>query len=109
MRTWLLVLSAIALGLLGMASSAQADPVGVLALAKSLEEVLSRIQLWLLGIFAAVATLFLSIGGARYSMSGGDPGEAAKGKLAMKCAGLGYLVALLAPLVVEILKKIVGA
>ncbi|MBB4679487.1 pilin [Crossiella cryophila] len=109
MRRTLQVALLIAVGWLGSASSVQADPAAVLALAKSVEEVLSNIQLWLLGILGSLATLFLSFGGARYLAAGGDPGEVSKAKLALKCAGVGYVVALLAPLIVEILKRIVGA
>ncbi|GAA2778965.1 hypothetical protein GCM10010452_03140 [Crossiella cryophila] len=108
-RRTLQVALLIAVGWLGSASSVQADPAAVLALAKSVEEVLSNIQLWLLGILGSLATLFLSFGGARYLAAGGDPGEVSKAKLALKCAGVGYVVALLAPLIVEILKRIVGA
>ncbi|MGO1053260.1 pilin [Crossiella sp. CA198] len=109
MRRALPVVALLAAGWLGAASSAQAEPAAVLALAKSLEEVLSNIQLWLAGILGGLATLFLSFGGARYVAAGGDPGEVSKAKLALKCAGVGYAVALLAPLIVEILKRIVGA
>jgi Type IV secretion system pilin len=51
----------------------------------------------------------LSIGGVRYVMGGGDPGEIEKAKTAFKAAGIGYSLAALAPLVVTVLKGIVGA
>jgi len=63
---------------------------------------------WLMGILAAVATLFLTIGGVRYVMAGGDPGEIEKAKGAFKSAGLGFALAALAPIVVGILKTILG-
>ena len=63
---------------------------------------------WLVGILAAVATLFLTVGGVRYLMAGGDPGEMEKAKTAFKSAGLGYALAALAPVVVAILKSILG-
>lgn len=63
---------------------------------------------WLVGILAAVATLFLTVGGVRYVMAGGDPGEVEKAKTAFKSAGLGYALAALAPVVVAILKSILG-
>ena len=63
---------------------------------------------WLVGILAAVATLFLTVGGVRYVMAGGDPGEVEKAKGAFKSAGLGYALAALAPVVVAILKSILG-
>jgi hypothetical protein len=91
-----------------MASAAHADTV-VLAVAGSVNEVLNNMRNWIMGILAALATLFLSIGGVRYVMGGGDPGEVEKAKTAFKSAGWGYGLAVLAPLVVEILKGIVGA
>lgn len=42
-------------------------------------------------------------------MAGGDPGEVERAKTAFRSAGIGYALALLAPLVVTILKQIVGA
>jgi hypothetical protein len=64
---------------------------------------------WIIGILAGVATLFLTIGGLRYLLAGGDPGEVEKAKSALKCAAIGYALALLAPVVVAVLKSVVGA
>jgi succinate dehydrogenase/fumarate reductase cytochrome b subunit len=63
---------------------------------------------WLVGILAAVATLFLTIGGVRYLMAGGDPGEMEKAKGSFKSAILGYALAALAPIIVMIVKGILG-
>lgn len=90
------------------ASSAHADTV-MLALADSVEEVLTNIRNWVMGILASLATVFLTIGGVRYLMGGGDPGEIEKAKTAFRSAGLGYGLAALAPLVVTVLQDIVGA
>lgn len=68
----------------------------------SLDQVVSNLRLWLLGILAAVATLYLTIGGLRYITANGDPGEIEKAKQAFKSAALGYALALLAPLLVTI-------
>ncbi|MGW7514179.1 pilin [Streptomyces sp. NPDC054796] len=91
------------------ASAVQADSAHVLALAKSVDEVLDNIRNWIMGILAGLATVFLSVGGVRYVMAAGDPGEVEKAKTSFKSAGWGYGLAALAPLVVEILKGIVGA
>ncbi|MFJ9179393.1 pilin [Streptomyces sp. NPDC102360] len=85
-----------------------ADTHELLALAKSVNEILNNIRNWLMGVLAALATVFLTVGGVRYVMAGGDPGEVEKAKTAFKSAGWGYGLAALAPLVVEILKGIVG-
>lgn len=94
--------------LLASASSAHADTM-VLAIAGSVTDVLNNLRNWIMGILAGLATVFLSIGGVRYVMGGGDPGEVEKAKTSFKSAGWGYGLAALAPLVVEILKGIVGA
>lgn len=86
-----------------------AEPVEVVALAASVDEVLNNVRNWIMGILALLATVFLTVGGVRYVMAGGDPGEVEKAKSAFRSAGWGYGLAALAPLVVEILKGIVGA
>ena len=91
------------------ASTAHAQPTQVLALAGSIDQVLTNIRTWLMGILASLATVFLSIGGVRYVMGGGDPGEIEKAKTAFRSAAIGYGLAALAPLVVTVLKGIVGA
>ncbi len=98
----------LALTLLSSAAIAHADTV-VLAIAGSVDEVLTNIRNWLMGILAALATVFLTIGGVRRVFGGGDPGEQEKSKEAFKASGIGYALAALAPLVVTVLKGIVGA
>lgn len=74
----------------------------------TIPQVLDQATKWLMGILAAVATLFLTIGGVRYVAAGGDPGEVEKAKSAFKSAGVGYALAALAPIVVGVLKSILG-
>jgi hypothetical protein len=81
----------------------------VVALADSVSTVFTNIRNWLIGILAGLATVFLTVGGVRYLMASGDPGEVEKAKQAFRSAGWGYALAALAPLVVGILKGIVGA
>jgi hypothetical protein len=73
--------------------------------ADSIEAVVNNIRTWLVSILVAVATLFLTIGGLRLMWANGDPGEAEKGKAALKSAAVGYGLALLAPLIVTIVGK----
>jgi hypothetical protein len=89
-------------------SYAAADGVLADAATERLNQILNNATAWLVGILAAVATLFLTVGGVRYVMAGGDPGEVEKAKGSFKSAGLGYALAGLAPLVVAILKGILG-
>ena len=73
----------------------------------SIDGVISGLRLWLVGILAAVATLFLTVGGLRYIAANGDPGEVEKAKSALRSAALGYGLALLAPLFVQIVAGLV--
>ncbi|MFE5566607.1 pilin [Amycolatopsis japonica] len=95
-------------GLLLSSSSARADTVHYVALAQTVDQVLTNIRNWIMGILAGVAVVFITIGGLRYLMASGDPGEIEKAKGAFKAAGIGFGLAALAPIVVEILKGIVG-
>jgi hypothetical protein len=96
-------------GLVLAAPARAQDAQAVLAIAQSVEEVLNNVRNWIVGILASLATVFLTIGGARYTMAGGDPGEVERAREALRAAAKGYALAALAPLVVEILKGIVGA
>ncbi|MGH9076443.1 MAG: pilin [Acidimicrobiales bacterium] len=74
--------------------------------ATSLNSVIDNLRNWLVGILAAVATLFLTVGGLRYLTAGGDPGQVEKAKTALKSAAIGYALAALAPLLVSILASL---
>jgi hypothetical protein len=104
----LLVLWLAAAGVLLSGSVAHAETVHIVALAATVDQVLTNIRNWIMGILAAVAVVFLTIGGLRYLMASGDPGEIEKAKGSFKAAGIGFGLAALAPLVVEILTGIVG-
>jgi hypothetical protein len=73
-----------------------------------LKTILNNATSWLVGILATVATLFLTLGGIRYLMAGGDPGEVEKAKGSVRSAIIGYALAALAPIVVTIVKSILG-
>ncbi|GAA0914378.1 pilin [Virgisporangium aurantiacum] len=83
-------------------------PVHLLQAVNDLPTVIGNMTTWITGILAAVATLFLTIGGARYLMAGDDPSEVERAKGALKSAGIGYALALLAPVILTILKNILG-
>ncbi|MEU8132180.1 pilin [Streptodolium elevatio] len=70
--------------------------------------VISNTTNWIVGVLAGLATLFLTVGGVRYLMAGGDPGEVEKAKTALKAAAIGYVLAILAPVILDVLKMIVG-
>ncbi|WP_225311837.1 MULTISPECIES: pilin [Microbispora] len=108
------VASGMALGLLietgiAWAISDTGIASGVLAALSSLNEVIDNLRNVIVGLLVALATLFLTIGGVRYILAGGDPSEVEAAKRTLRYAGIGYGIATLAPLLVSILKGIVGA
>ena len=110
-RRALVVGALVAGSLLTAATAAYAADatVVVLAQAESVEQVLENVRGWVVGILASLATVFLTIGGVRYILGSGDPGEIEKAKVAFRSACVGYALAVLAPLVVTVLQGIVGA
>ena len=94
-----------AAGLPGAAHAARAP--GLLA-ASSVSQVISNTTVWLVGILAGLATLMLTVGGVRYLLAGGDPAEVQKAKIALRSAAIGYGLAVLAPVIVTILKSLTG-
>ncbi|MBC6451341.1 hypothetical protein GPZ80_29700 [Actinokineospora sp. HBU206404] len=74
----------------------------------SLDQVISNLRWWLVGLLVGLATLFLTIGGIRYLAADGDPGQVEQAKRAMRNALIGYALAVLAPLLVTILRSLVG-
>lgn len=73
-----------------------------------LDAVMGNITAWLTGLAGGLATMLAAVGGVRYMIAAGDPGEILKAKEALKYAAIGYSVAILAPVLYEILKSLVG-
>lgn len=97
-----------ALVILGAAAPAMADTHGQVLAVADIPTVVGNLRNWLVGILAAVATLSLTIGGVRYVISGGNPGEIEKAKSAFKAAAVGYCLAVLAPIFMTILQGLVN-
>ena len=76
--------------------------------AASLDQVITNLTNWITGFLVGLATLFLTIGGARYLSADGNPAEVERAKSALKSAAIGYALAVLAPILVAALKSIVG-
>ena len=76
--------------------------------AKTVADVIAGIQTWLMGILAAVATLFLVLAGVYWATAGGDPAQVDKAKGALKNSLIGYGLAVLAPVLLQIVQGIVG-
>ncbi|WP_261985862.1 hypothetical protein [Microbispora sp. CSR-4] len=90
------------------AAATSALASSVIAAPSDLNTVFTNLRNWLIGLLATLATLMLTLGGLRYLVAGGDPGEVQKAKAALKAAAFGYALAVLAPLFVSILKRVVG-
>ncbi|MBO2465751.1 pilin [Actinomadura violacea] len=89
-------------------AQASAEPA-VLAANAQLEQVIDNLRNVIVGLLVALATLFATIGGVRYLLAGGDPSEAEAGKRTLRNAAIGYGIAALAPVLVQILQYIVGS
>ena len=76
--------------------------------ADSISRVISNTTVWIVGILAGLATLFLTLAGVRYLTANGDPTEVEKAKTALRSAAIGYGLAILAPVIVAVLKSLVG-
>ena len=95
--------------MLSVPAAAYADSgVTVVLAVNSLPQVIANLQDWIMGILAAVATLFLVLAGVYWATAGGDPAQVDKAKGALKNALIGYGLAVLAPILLQVVKGIVG-
>ena len=95
--------------MLSIPTATFADSSGPVYLAANdLPTVIGNLQTWIMGILAAVATLFLVLAGVYYATAGGDPQQVDKAKGAFKNALIGYGLAVLAPVLLQVVKGIVG-
>ena len=89
--------------------SALLAPSTAYAASGDINTVLDNIRTWLAGLLAALATLFLTIGGVRYVIASGNPRMIEEGKTAIRSALVGYALAALAPMLVDIVRRVIGA
>ena len=95
--------------MLSVPAAAYADTTETVYLAaNSLPQVITNLQTWLMGILAAVATLVLVLAGVYWATAGGDPAQVDKAKGALKNALVGYGLAVLAPILLQVVRGIVG-
>jgi Type IV secretion system pilin len=91
-----------------LAAPAVAQAATHLIAVATLSQVISNLRNVIVGLLVGLATLFMTIGGVRYLLAGGDPAEVEAAKKTLKYAAVGYGVAVLAPGLVQILQQIVG-
>jgi hypothetical protein len=103
-------------GLAGTASGAAlvlviwlATPALAQTVDPTLGQVIDRLRNVLVGLLVGLATLFLTVGGLRYLFAGGDPGQVEKAKVTLRSAAIGYGLAALAPVLVRLLRYVVGS
>jgi hypothetical protein len=97
------VAAAAGLLLVGLAGPAVAQPAD-----PTLGQVIERLRNVLVGLLIGLATLLLTVGGLRYLLAGGDPGQVEKAKTTLRSAAIGYALAALAPALVRLLRFVVG-
>ncbi|MEV4691515.1 pilin [Micromonospora echinospora] len=101
--------AAAALGMLAVPAVAYGDVGEPVVLAvNDLPTVIANLHTWVMGILAAVATLFLVLAGVYWATAGGDPVQVDKAKGALKNALIGYGLAVLAPVLLRVVQGIVG-
>ncbi|GAA1843176.1 pilin [Asanoa iriomotensis] len=79
-----------------------------LAAPKTVPEVIDGITGWVMGILAAVATMFFAIGALLYMGAGNDTGRVEQSKGYFKRSLGGYALAVLSPVFLQILQSIIG-
>jgi hypothetical protein len=81
----------------------------VLASVKPLPQVIEGLKDWVMGILFAVASLCMAVAGLRYVGSNGDPALVEQAKGNFKAGLVGYALAVLSPVFLQILQDILGA
>jgi hypothetical protein len=103
----LLIVTVVTAAAVAAAVPASAADLHILAV-NSLPTIIANITKWIVGLLIGVATLFLTIGGLRYLAAGGDPSEIERAKAAFKSALIGYSLAILAPVLLAIVRGWIG-
>ncbi|MCY9785193.1 pilin [Nocardiopsis sp. EMB25] len=73
-----------------------------------LRQVVDRVRLVLIALASALGTLFLSIAGVRWLVANGEPGQIDGAKRALSGAAIGYGIAVLATVLMDVLNWIVA-
>lgn len=87
-----------------LAAAAASDPA-----VDEIVRILDRVRNTLMLVLTGLAIVALTYAGVRYLLAVGDPGGVERAKTAAKSALVGLGLALLAPVVVAIVKQIIGA
>jgi hypothetical protein len=74
----------------------------------NLESFFSNVRSLLIGLLATITVCYLTIGGIRMVIAGGDPGEVERAKAALRSGVFGFLATILAPAFVSLLQSLFG-
>jgi Type IV secretion system pilin len=74
----------------------------------SIVEILNRLRDTLMLVIGSLSLVMLTVGGIRYVTAGGDKDGVAGAKQTVKHALLGLAVAILAPVLIQVIKTILG-
>lgn len=85
------------------------DTPGLRRQETSLNQILTTIINWMLGIAFAIAVLFLIIGGFQYITSAGNEEAAEKGKGTVVNALIGIVIIILSFVMVSVISRLVGS
>lgn len=91
--------------LIELAFAIVAQPAGL----SRVVDILEAVRNALVAVLTALAMAALTYAGIRYVIAGGDPGGVEKAKTAAKSAVVGLGLALLAPLLVSVVKGLINA
>ncbi|MFV2198823.1 hypothetical protein [Nocardiopsis sp. LOL_012] len=84
------------------------DTTGAGQSTAELRQVVERLRLVLIALASALGTLFLSIAGVRWLVAAGEPGQIDGAKRALSGAAIGYGIAVLATVLMDVLDWIVS-
>ena len=74
----------------------------------SITDILNRVRDMLMLVIGSLSLVMLTVGGIRYVTAGGDKDGVNGAKQTVKHALLGLAVAILAPVLIQIIKTILG-
>ncbi|MCY9787122.1 pilin [Nocardiopsis sp. EMB25] len=89
-------------------SEGEGEATGAGQSTAQLRQVVDRVRLVLIALASALGTLFLSIAGVRWLVANGDPGQIDGAKRALSGAAIGYGIAVLATVLMDVLKWVVA-
>ena len=89
-------------------ASAEQQPTPPPVPTEDVYRIVGHLQLWLVAVATAVATLLVVAGGVLYMISGGNPTQIERAKTVLRSVAIGYGIVMLASALVQILRWILS-